>query len=265
MTEPLATVVIVTWNGAHLLGPCLDAVRQQSLGDELVHTIVVDNHSTDGTEALLERYPWVRVVRSQVNLGFSGGATLGLRDVQTPYAVVLNNDAQPERDWLEALLAGFTDDVAAVTSKVVLQPRYVALHVGEALGDVATIDSVAVDGRDVTDLVVAQRGGPASAVLVPVADDQRATVTVRGNGAEQEHIIDRDGRLESMSSTASAECSPRRGTELTAGTSKSTAVSTTTTKTSSRSAEQRPLSAPRWFARSAGSTPGSSRTTKTWT
>lgn len=192
MTEPLATIVIVTWNGAHLLGPCLDSLRGQTLGDEVLRTVVVDNASTDETDEVLRAYSWAQVVRSPVNLGFAGGATLGLRDVQTPYAVVLNNDAQPEPDWLEKLLAGFADDVAAVTSRVLLQPRYVIWHVGESLGDITMIDSVTVDGRDVTDQVVAQPSGASPALLVPVPDGLAATVVVRGNDAEQSHAISSD-------------------------------------------------------------------------
>ena len=201
MTDALATVVIVTWNGAHLLGACLDSLRAQSLDKESIRAIVVDNASTDETDELLLSYPWVRVVRSPVNLGFAGGATLGLQDVHTPYAVVLNNDAQPEPDWLESLLAGFADDVAAVTSKVLLQPRYVPLDVGDSLGDVAMIDSVAVDGRDVTEQVVARPSDPAAALLVPVPDGHRATVTVCGNGAKQELVVTGDaGRVDVINS-----------------------------------------------------------------
>jgi hypothetical protein len=124
-----------------------------------------------------------------VNLGFAGGATLGLRNVQSPYAVVLNNDARAEPTWLESLLAGFSPDVAAVTSKVVLAPRYVAVQVGDAIGDVTTIDSVTVNGRDVTDQAIAQRCGPSPTLLVPATDGQPATVIVRGNGAELQHHV----------------------------------------------------------------------------
>ncbi|WP_235487403.1 glycosyltransferase, partial [Frankia sp. AvcI1] len=86
--EPLATIVIVNWNGAHLLPACLDGIAKQDAGFAF-QTWVVDNASADGSRELLaERYPWVRVVPSDRNLGFAGGNNLALRQVTTPYAVL---------------------------------------------------------------------------------------------------------------------------------------------------------------------------------
>jgi hypothetical protein len=65
----------------------------------------------------------------------------------------------------------------------------VAVQVGDAIGDATTIDSVTVNGRDVTDQAIAQRRGPSPALLVPVPDGQSATVTMRGNGAELQHPV----------------------------------------------------------------------------
>jgi GT2 family glycosyltransferase len=52
------------------------------------------------------------VIASPVNTGFAGGNNLALRTVRTPYAVLLNNDAVPEPDWLRNLLAPFEEDGA---------------------------------------------------------------------------------------------------------------------------------------------------------
>ena len=107
----------MTWNGAHLLPACLDAVLAEG-----APVVVVDNASTDGTAALLaERYPTVRVEHSPTNTGFAGGVTQGLAVVDTPYAVLLNNDATVRPGWLAALTAPFDDPaVAAVCSKLLL-------------------------------------------------------------------------------------------------------------------------------------------------
>jgi GT2 family glycosyltransferase len=124
-----ATVVIVNWNGAHLLGPCLDAVRKQDMDD--FETWVADNASTDGSVELLRRdYPWVRVVETGGNLGFAGGNNAALREVTTPYAVLLNNDAVPEPTWLSATLHALETapkNVGCVTPKIVFLPRFVPL------------------------------------------------------------------------------------------------------------------------------------------
>jgi GT2 family glycosyltransferase len=112
-----ATVVVVTWNGAHLLPACLDSVLPQG-----AHVVVVDNASTDDTLRLLdERYPQVRVIRSASNSGFAGGVAQALAVVETPVTVLLNNDATVREGWLRALLEELdSPDVAAVSSKLLL-------------------------------------------------------------------------------------------------------------------------------------------------
>ncbi len=168
--QPVATVVVVNWNGERWLRPCLDAlVRQQT--SQTFLTWVVDNASSDGSVALLEReYPHVRVLRNDENLGFAGGNNTALRQVTTPYAVLLNNDATPEPDWLERLLAPFdepgAEKVAAVTSKVVFAPRFLPLRL-EVPGFVPggadprelglRLSRVVVDGEDVTGRVLWER------------------------------------------------------------------------------------------------------------
>ena len=158
-----ATVVVVNWNGAHLLPACLDAHAKQTVDDAAVW--VVDNASSDGSLELLGRdYPWVRVLANSDNRGFAGGNNTALREVTTPYAVLLNNDATPEPDWLERLLAPFDGDgrLAAVTSKVLLEPRFLRLPLGTAgftpgAGDTRAlgvrIASVEVGGVDVTERI----------------------------------------------------------------------------------------------------------------
>lgn len=160
-SPPLATIVIVNWNGAHLLPACLDAIAKQDAPFPF-ETHVVDNASTDSSRQLLaERYPWVRIVPSADNLGFAGGNNLALRQVTTPYAVLVNNDAIPEPDWLASLLAPFDAPggarLGAVTGKVVFLPRFVRLrlstptfspgpHDPRELG--VRVTSVTVDGRE---------------------------------------------------------------------------------------------------------------------
>jgi GT2 family glycosyltransferase len=117
--QPPVSVVVVTWQGAHLLADCLDSLARQTFPHDV---IVVDNASTDATPEILGRYPDVRVVRTERNLGFAGGAELGLRAARSEFVAFLNNDATAEPDWLAALHSGITADprIAAVTSLLLL-------------------------------------------------------------------------------------------------------------------------------------------------
>jgi GT2 family glycosyltransferase len=165
-----ATVVVVNWNGERWLRPCLDALARQQASFPF-EVWVVDNASSDGSVALMEReYPHVQIMRNDENLGFAGGNNTALRQVTTPYAVLLNNDATPEPDWLERLLAPFdepgSERLAAVSSKVVFAPRFLPLdlategfspgpHDPRELG--LRMVSLSVDGEDVTEKVLWER------------------------------------------------------------------------------------------------------------
>jgi hypothetical protein len=147
---PLVTVVVVTWNGRHLLDDCLGGLYRQDLPRSAWRVLVVDNASTDGTvEHLRAHHPDVQVLRSPRNTGFAGGAHQALAVVPTPYAVLLNNDAVPEPGFLSALLAAAeapaAGRVAAVTGKVLLRPRFRLLPPGRA-ADPARGDVTAPSG-----------------------------------------------------------------------------------------------------------------------
>jgi GT2 family glycosyltransferase len=119
VVPPLVTVVVVTWQGAHLLPPCLDSLAAQTLDHRLV---VVDNASTDGTGDLLAARPGIRVVRAPRNLGFAGGVQLGIDAVDTEFVALLNNDAVADPQWLTGLLRAAHEHprAAAVTSLMLL-------------------------------------------------------------------------------------------------------------------------------------------------
>lgn len=100
---PTVTLVILNWNGRHYLQPCLDAVRAQTFTD--FEIILVDNGSTDGSvEFLRQRYPDVRLIVNQRNLGFAAGNNQAIRASRSKFVATLNNDTEVEPQWLEALV-----------------------------------------------------------------------------------------------------------------------------------------------------------------
>lgn len=86
------SVIIPVWNGASVVGRCLDALLATAAPDPL-DIVCVDNASTDGSARLIaERCPGVRLIREPVNLGFAGGVNAGLAVAEGGLLVLLNQD-----------------------------------------------------------------------------------------------------------------------------------------------------------------------------
>lgn len=103
MTQTLVSVVIVNWNGRHLLSECLDSVLDRPVTG--LEIILVDNGSRDGSaEYVRDRYPGVRVISLPENRGFAGGNNTGIKAASGKYIALLNNDTRVDRDWLKNLL-----------------------------------------------------------------------------------------------------------------------------------------------------------------
>lgn len=123
MTDPLVSVVIINWNGRDYLQSCLDALSKQTLRD--FEAIVVDNGSTDGSIALVKNGNFsiqVRLVENGRNLGYCAANNRGFGVARGRFVAMLNNDAEPEPRWLEALVGCFEGrpDVGMAACKIVV-------------------------------------------------------------------------------------------------------------------------------------------------
>jgi GT2 family glycosyltransferase len=101
--RPTASVIVPNWNGAHLLGPCLASLREQTYRP--LEVIVADGASRDGSEQVVAPFaPLARFLRLPANFGFAGNVNRGLRQARGEVLLLLNNDAEAEPRWVEALI-----------------------------------------------------------------------------------------------------------------------------------------------------------------
>jgi GT2 family glycosyltransferase len=115
--RPVTTVAVVipNWNGSTHLPDCLDSLEQLDYPRDRYEVIVVDNGSTDGSVGLLrQRYPWVRVVAEQVNLGFAAASNLGAEQATAECVAFLNNDMRVDSGWLTALVESYEPEAGYV-------------------------------------------------------------------------------------------------------------------------------------------------------
>jgi len=101
-------LIILNWNGGEMLLDCLRSIGEIKKTDLALTTVIVDNGSVDDSiKRVLERYPEVRVIRNEMNLGFAEGNNVGMRVALTEgvdYVCLLNNDTRVEADFLTELI-----------------------------------------------------------------------------------------------------------------------------------------------------------------
>jgi O-antigen biosynthesis protein len=115
-----ASVVIPNWNGRDLLEKYLPSVVEALAGNPQNEIVVVDNGSADGSADFLRaRFPQVKLVALDGNLGFGGGSNVGFREARNDIVVLLNSDMRVAPDFLAPLLEAFRDpDVFAVSCQI---------------------------------------------------------------------------------------------------------------------------------------------------
>jgi len=110
--KPLASVIVVNYNGKRYLKRCMDALRGQTYKNNEV--IVVDNGSSDGSAAYVKtNFPRARVIESRENCGFARGNNVGVRAAKGEFIATLNNDTEAAPGWLEALVGAMMSDEGA--------------------------------------------------------------------------------------------------------------------------------------------------------
>jgi GT2 family glycosyltransferase len=114
---PVKVVVsIINYRTAELTIRCVESVVADLAGLDGCVT-VVDNASGDGSVDRIEAWineaappvP-VRLIRSAVNTGFSGGHNIGIGSCEAEFYLVLNSDAELRRGFLRAMLAAAEAD-----------------------------------------------------------------------------------------------------------------------------------------------------------
>jgi GT2 family glycosyltransferase len=111
-------IVILNWNGCHLLEQFLPKVIQFSKDAKVV---VADNNSSDNSvKWLQENFPQVQLIVNPTNNGYAGGYNEALRQVNAEFYVLLNSDIEVTENWIKPIENLFDSDVqiAAVQPKI---------------------------------------------------------------------------------------------------------------------------------------------------
>lgn len=197
-----SSVVVVSYRPGQWLEVALSAAVQEA--DQVV---LVDNGSANGRASEIGRRVGVEVVATGENLGFPAGVNKGISSADGDVLALLNDDAIPDKGWLDISVEVLRDaSVAAVAPKLLLAQRFAELRFPDETWQQAPdprslgrmLHEVTIDGRDVLPLLMGgvhrleegqldgvhrrwrwTRG--ADAVYVPLEhDDEAARILVNG-------------------------------------------------------------------------------------
>lgn len=108
--EIIVSIITINYNG---LKDTCELIDSLPLEDKSIEVIVVDNASKEDEAAIIVcRYPQVKVIRSEQNLGYAGGNNLGIKAAQGKYLFFINNDVilKPQTSDLSHLISRFETD-----------------------------------------------------------------------------------------------------------------------------------------------------------
>lgn len=128
------TAVTVTYQSRKTVVQALDAARDAH-SRNLLHCIVVDNASNDGTaECIANEHPWIELIQNRENMGFGRACNLAFSRVKSPYLLLINPDAVIEASAVERLMQFMQSHPAAgIAAPATLdddaQPHYAGMMV----------------------------------------------------------------------------------------------------------------------------------------
>lgn len=103
-STPSLSVVIVSWNTKKLVCQCLESL-EASRAHFPMEIILVDNASSDGTaEVVRGRFPHVRLVQNETNLGFAKANNIGIALSSAKYVCLVNSDVVVPQGCLGKML-----------------------------------------------------------------------------------------------------------------------------------------------------------------
>lgn len=95
------SIITVNYNG--LKDTC--ALIESIPFNEYMEVIVIDNASKEDEASIIaKRYPQVKSIRSDKNLGFAGGNNLGIKEANGKYLFLINNDTFFKEFNVQALI-----------------------------------------------------------------------------------------------------------------------------------------------------------------
>lgn len=124
MTRPLVSLIALNYNKPNVTRDLLISLRGITYPE--VEIIIVDNASSDKSyRKLKSEFPYIHLISSPVNLGYSGGNNLGMQAARGDLILLINNDVEVTPGFIEPMVRLFEEDeaIGMVSPKIVYYER----------------------------------------------------------------------------------------------------------------------------------------------
>ncbi len=109
-TCPLVSIITLNWNQTAVTCAFLESTRRLTYKNYEILVCDMGSNIDPTAEINARNYPNTKVLRSDTNLGFTGGNNWGMRQSKGDFIFIVNNDTEVTPDLLDLLLEPFYHD-----------------------------------------------------------------------------------------------------------------------------------------------------------
>ena len=104
--SPLVSIIVLNYNAGELLLNCIDSLKKSKYTN--LEILVVDNISSDNSQKKCkERFPDIKLIQNNKNLGYCGGNNVGVREANGEFIIILNPDTIIEPNCINELIFAY--------------------------------------------------------------------------------------------------------------------------------------------------------------
>ena len=120
--SPLVSIIILNYNAGELLLNCVDSLKKSTYTN--LEILIVDNISSDNSQKKCkEKFPDIKLIQNNENLGYCGGNNVGINEANGKFIVILNPDTIIDPNCIDELISAYNKFGIAL-----YQPKILSLN-----------------------------------------------------------------------------------------------------------------------------------------